>query len=50
MELMDEAGMMNEKNLEYFRRVVREVESSEFQVPRDEKGVSYERKDNEKSF
>ena len=50
MELMDDAGMMDEKNLEYFRRVVREVESSEFQVPRDEKGVSYERKDNEKSF
>ncbi len=29
MELMDEAGMMNEKNLEYFKRVVGGVSSSE---------------------
>ena len=28
MELMDEAGMMNEKNLEYFKSVVEEMEES----------------------
>ena len=40
--------MMDEKNLEYFKRVVEEME--EKSEMRDEKGVSYERKDNEKSF
>ncbi len=29
MQLMDEAGMMDEKNLEYFKRVVEEREGEE---------------------
>ena len=48
MELMDDAGMMDEKNLEYFRSVVEEMEESNNR--NEDKGVSYERKDNEKSF
>ena len=49
MELMDDAGMMDEKNLEYFRSVVEEMEEKSEMRDEDE-GVSYERKDNEKSF
>ncbi len=49
MELMDEAGMMDEKNLEYFKRVVKEMEEKSEMRDKD-KGVSNERKDNEKSF
>ena len=49
MKLMDDAGMMDEKNLEYFRRVVEEIEEKSEMRDKDE-GVSYERKDDEKSF
>ena len=49
MELMDEAGIMDEKNLEYFKRVVKEMEEKSEMRDKD-KGVSNERKDNEKSF
>ena len=48
MELMDDAGMMDEKNLEYFRRVIEEMEESSNR--NEDKGDSYERKGNEKSF
>ena len=53
MELMDDAGMMDEKNLEYFRRVIEEMEESrdeEMEIREEDKGDSYERKGNEKSF
>jgi len=50
MELMDDAGMMDEKNLEYFRRVVEESRDEEMEIREEDKGDSYERKDNEKSF
>ena len=43
MQLMDEAGMMDEKNLEYFKRVVEEREDKN-------QGVSYETRSDEKSF
>ena len=49
MELMDDAGMMDEKNLEYFKSVVEEMEEKS-KMRNEGKGVSYERKDNEKSF
>ena len=43
--------MMDEKNLEYFKRVVEEMEENKSNEEEYiDKGVSYERKDIEKSF
>ena len=39
MELMDEAGMMNEKNLEYFKSVVEEMEENKNNDGEYDKGV-----------